>query len=441
MADPTDTRGTTDIAARLDQLPLTRLHGCLALMCTLAMTATISEMSLSGALSAIFSSGPNKASSGELSALLSSVYVGAVIGAPLFGWLADRVGRRNVLIAVLIWAAATSLAASFTGNILQLTVCRGLSGLALGVLPPLIISLIADVLPPRHRGVTTFWCIGVSTVGPFCTLMFLRGMATSAWHGGESWRLTFAVLAGLCLLTAAVAAMLPESPRFLAVRGRMADATRALARFERSRALPWQGTSARPPEAPERAHVEGPRPLVYALFALSPWATASFPILSGAVLTQRGFALNDALMVVGVSMAGPMVGNIVSSMSLDRIDRRHALAGCSVAMALTGAVFVSSGVTWQVLAAAALFGMATSIYLSTLNLYGAELFPTEGRGRRLASAWALNRVGAAIAPLLLVPLLHAHGAVAMFEVIAFTIAAALVVTYLSPHGRQRQAVA
>jgi putative MFS transporter len=135
-----------------------------------------------------------------------------------------------------------------------------------------------------------------------------------------------------------------------------------------------------------------------------------------------------------------MAGNFVSSVSLDRIDRRHGLAACSVVLALSGAMFVSSDVSWRVLTAATVFGMATSIYLSTLNLYAAELFPTEGRSRRLASAWALNRIGAAVAPLLLVPLLHDQGAEAMFAVVACTIVAALGLTYLSPRGRQRQAV-
>ena len=90
---------------------------------------------------------------------------------------------------------------------------------------------------------------------------------------------------------------------------------------------------------------------------------------------------------------------------------------------------------------AAVFGTVTSIYLSLMNLYAAELFPTEARSRLLASAWALNRVGAAVAPLLLVPLLRNHGPQQMFAVIAGTIVAAIVVTCLSPAGRQRQAVA
>ncbi|MFG6489269.1 MFS transporter [Roseateles sp. BYS78W] len=430
----------SDIALRLDRLPLTRLHLGLVLVCTCAMAAAISEMSLSGALSAIFSTGASKASSGQLSALLSSVYVGAVIGAPLFGWLADRVGRLNMLVATLSWVCLTSLAASFAHDILQLTICRGLAGLALGAMPPLVISLLADMLAPRHRGAATFWCIALSTVGPFCTLMFLRGMATSAWFGGESWRLTFVVLALLCLLAAGAAALLPESPRSLAARGRMADAARSLARFERSPVLPWQGDATAAPVV-AGARPTQPRHLIYTLFALSPWATASFTILWGAVLTQRGFALNDALMVVGISMVGPMLGNIVGSMSLDRIDRRHGLAGCSVVMLLSGAVFVSSDITWQVVVAATVFGTVTSIYLSLMNLYAAELFPTEARSRLLASAWALNRVGAAVAPLLLVPLLRNHGPQQMFAVIAGTIVAAIVVTCLSPAGRQRQAVA
>lgn len=430
---------TADIGPRLDRLPLTRLHVLTLGVCIFAMACALGEISLSGALSAIVSTGPDRASSGELSALLSSVYVGAVIGAPLFGLMADRRGRRITLIVVLLWTALMSCAAGFTHDVRQLAVCRGLAGLALGALPPLVIALLADVLPPNRRGGVTLWCVALATLGPACTLLFLRGISTAPSMGVEAWRLTFWMLAAVCVLTAAAATALPESPRFLSVRGQALRAGQALARYEASPPLRWFGAGAAAARPAPQPAAGGQRKvaLMFVLFALSPWATAGFAVLWGAVLTERGFALNDALLVVGLSTLGPLVGNIVGSTAVDRIDRRHGLAIASVGMLVTGAVFVTSDVALWVLCAAAVYGMAASIYLSILNLYAAEFFPTEGRGRRLASAWALNRIGAAIAPLLLVPLLRSHGAPQMFAAVGVVIVLSIVVTYLAPKGLQR----
>ena len=432
----------SDIGLRLDRLPLTRLHAFTLGVCVFAMACALGEISLSGALSAIVSTGPNKASSGELSALLSSVYVGAIVGAPLFGFMADRKGRRMTLIVVLLWTALTSTAAGFTHDVQQLAVCRGLAGLALGALPPLVIALLADVLPPNRRGGTALWCVALATLGPACTLLFLRGMASFPMIGADAWRLTFWVLAAACAMTAAAATSLPESPRFLSVRGHALLAGRAMARYEQSLPLRWfdedsPATRQTPvPVATGQRNVS----LVFVLFALSPWATAGFAVLWGAVLTERGFALNDALLVVGLSTLGPLIGNIVGSAAVDRIDRRHGLAITSFVMLVTGAVFVTSDAGAWVLCAAAFYGMAASMYLSILNLYAAEFFPTEERGRRLAGAWALNRIGAAIAPLLLVPLLRGHGASQMFAVVGAVIVLSIAVTCLAPKGLQRHGV-
>lgn len=431
---------TPDIGLRLDRLPLTRLHVFMVGVCVVAMACALGEISLSGALSAIVSTGPNKASSGELSALLSSVYVGAIVGAPLFGFMADRKGRRMTLIVVLLWTALMSAAAGFAHDVRELAVCRGLAGLALGALPPLVIALLADVLPPNRRGGVALWCVGLATLGPACTLLFLRGMASSSMIGVEAWRLTFWVLAAACALTAAAATFLPESPRFLSVQGQAVLAEQAMARYQESPPLRWfdeASTAERPTPVPIVAAHRNIS-LIFVLFALSPWATAAFAVLWGAVLTERGFALNDALLVVGLSTLGPLIGNIVGATAVDRIDRRHGLAIASFVMLVTGVVFVTSDAGAWVLGAAAFYGMAASIYLSILNLYAAEFFPTEERGRRLAGAWALNRIGAAIAPVLLVPLLRSHGALQMFAVVGAVLLLSIVVTYLAPKGLQRR---
>src|SRR3954468_22490116 len=101
-----------DIAARMDRLPVTRLHGLAMLICALGMMLDTLEMSFGGVLATVLSAPPAPVSATELSLLLAAVFVGAVIGAPALGWWADRRGRRRALVALLTWIAATSLGAA-----------------------------------------------------------------------------------------------------------------------------------------------------------------------------------------------------------------------------------------------------------------------------------------------------------------------------------------
>jgi putative MFS transporter len=126
------TRTGSEIIACLDALPVSRLHVATVVGCALGLSFDLGEIAFGGALSAIFSAPPHSLSAGELSWLLSSVYIGAIVGAPLFGWLADRFGRKSMLTIALLLLAVTSMAAAASPDFVWLAVFRGLSGLALG---------------------------------------------------------------------------------------------------------------------------------------------------------------------------------------------------------------------------------------------------------------------------------------------------------------------
>src|SRR5689334_5359110 len=90
------------IAERLDRIAFTRLHALAVVLCALGFGFDLLEMTLGSALAAVFSSPLHAAAPAQLSMLLSSVFVGAAIGAPLSGWLGDRHGRRSTLIGLLL---------------------------------------------------------------------------------------------------------------------------------------------------------------------------------------------------------------------------------------------------------------------------------------------------------------------------------------------------
>ncbi len=436
-----------DIGSRLDKLPVTRLHVLAIGLCALGFLFDLLEIALGSALAAVFSMPPHAAQSQQLSLLLASVYIGAVIGAPLMGWWADRHGRRVALMVVFLWLAFTSLGAAASNDVLWLTTFRGLAGLSLGACPPLVIAFLTDLVPADRRGMLVFVTVAIATLGAPAAIFLVRWLTPLQPLGIEAWRWAFVVGGIGAAVVGVLFRFVPESPRWLSANGRHDEAQRACAAFERSPAvLPTSRTDAAITRADNSDDVMRPgqhkrRWLVVAsLFLLSPWSTVAFPLLTGAVLAHKGFELQDTLLYVGLSLFGPLIGTLMASLGIDRIGRRAALALCAAAMVASGIGFSASNAPLWLIVSSVAFTIAAALYVSTLNVYGAELFPTRTRASSIASAWAFNRVGAAVAPLVLLPLLRHGGAMAMFAVIAATLIASIVLLAVSPRGRQRQPV-
>ena len=433
----------------MDGLPVTALHIAAILLCALGYMFDLLEIALGSVLSAVFSTEPHVVRPQQLSLLLSSVYFGAIAGAPVLGWVADRHGRRNVLIGIQLWVALMSLAAALTSDVSTLTVSRGLAGIALGAYPPIMMAYLTDMLPPRRRGMLIFVTVAIASLGPILGIFVIRWLTPLQPLGIEAWRWGFVLGGAGATLCGALFLLLPESPRWLQAKGRHALGQAACLRFERSRIwlrLP-PSRAAQPISNPTpvdvsatEASLRGRWIKVGALYLLSPWSTVAFPLLSGAILTQKGFKLSDALLYVGLSSFGPLVGAVLVSLVIDRIERRAALAMSAAAMIGAGVAFIASDTPLPLIVSSVLFNLFAYSYMSAVNLYCAELFPTKTRAAAVSGAWALNRCGAAIAPLLLLPLLSNGGAMTMFAVITGTLAASIVLLALLPPGQQRRAV-
>ncbi|MBI3346858.1 MAG: MFS transporter [Burkholderiales bacterium] len=439
-----------DLAERLDRLPVTRLHAMAMLLCGVGMTIDTLEMAFGGVLGTVFSAQSPPVPPGELGLLLSAVFVGAVVGAPLLGWWADRQGRRRALVALMLWIALASLGAGMAHGVEALTLCRFLAGLALGGYPPIVIAYLTDLLPPQRRGTLIFLSLTPSLLGPPAAIFMVRWLAPLQPLGLEGWRWGFLVGSACAILSALSFLALPESPRWLRARGREAQAEVVLQAFERSAtvlAVPPGAAAAGPAGQPaDRADATSSVPTrrrwlaVVGLFSLSPWATIAFPLLTGAVLAQRGFKLDAALLIFGLSSMGPLVGTLLASTVMDRVDRRVAMAACIAAMLACGAAFNFSTGTAALIVAMALFNLCVSLYVPLLTVYSAELFPTRQRASATSVAWAINRLGGALGPLLLVPTLRGAGPAVMFAVVAASLLATLVVLAASPRGLERQAI-
>jgi MFS transporter, putative metabolite:H+ symporter len=428
---------TVPVALRLDRIPVTRLHVGVVVVCALGFMFDTMEMALGSGLAAVFSTPPHVAARGELALLLSAVYAGAVPGAVLFGWIADRHGRRLTMIALLWLMALASAGAAHSTGLPALAGWRCLAGFALGAFPPLMTTYLTDLLPPARRGLWLLVAIALGMVGPGSGILLVRALTPVQMLGMDGWRWAFVGGAAGSAVVALLFVLLPESPRWLAARGRQAEAERAVGRFAASRAVASAGTPAPPAPGPARRHSW---PVVAGLYLLSPWSTVAFPVMSGVVLAQKGHRIGETLLYVGLSSFGPVAGTLIAGLGIDRLDRRLALSICAVALCASGLGFVTADGAVALVVSSFCFALFVSLMLSVLNLYGGESFSTAGRARGLAWAWGLNRIGAAAAPFVLLPLLHAHGPYAMFAVIAASLAASLVLLAMAGPAPARRAV-
>jgi putative MFS transporter len=447
------------IAARLDRLPATPLHWAILAVCALGLLFDVVEAGLSNALSAVFSAPPHQVASSQLSLLLASVFIGGAIGAPLLGWIADRYGRRMALGLSLLVLTVTSLLASTSTDIFWLTFYRVMSGIALGSYPPLMAAYLSDVLPPGRRGMMIMIGAAIGFLGAPAVIFLIRWLTPLQPLGFEGWRWALAIGAVGCAAVGMLILTLPESPRWLAVMGRLEEAEAACRRFERSAGLATVETdpvleidAANQHDDAPAARDEGEsfwssagwrlrwRAILFgALDFLSPWATIGFPLLSGAVLIEKGFRVSDSLLYVGIAMFGPSIGVLIGSLLIDRFERRIALTLCGGSMALFGLAFAISAAPFPLMATGIAFQLIGAIYIVALNVYAAESFPTRLRAVVSSSTWAVNRVAAALVPLALLPVLKSAGALAMFSVIAGALVVSIVlVLVFGPRGLTRE---
>jgi putative MFS transporter len=178
--------------------------------------------------------------------------------------------------------------------------------------------------------------------------------------------------------------------------------------------------------------------LLGCLFVLGPWAWIGFPLLSTAVMIQKGFHAGDSLLFAGLSMFGPTLGIAATAPFVDRIPRRLALVACAGVMIAAGVGFATGTDLVWLIAVGFVFNLTSAVYSSILSLYAAEILPTHLRASSTAGVWALGRLVSAFVPVLLLPLLGSRGPIAMFAVISLALLASLsLVTTAGPPGRER----
>jgi MFS family permease len=225
----------TNVPARLDRLPWSRFHWRVVFGLGIVWILDGLEVTIIGFLApTLTAAGSGIAISEGQIALAQSVYVaGACLGALFFGQLTDRFGRKKLFLITLSLYLLATVSTAFTKDALPFLICRFFTGAGIGGEYSAINSAIDEMIPARARGRVdliingSFWLGAV--VGGLISLILLR---ESLFALDLGWRLSFALGASLGLGILFLRRNLPESPRWLFIHGREAEAERLVEGIE-----------------------------------------------------------------------------------------------------------------------------------------------------------------------------------------------------------------
>ncbi|AKM32356.1 MFS transporter [Pandoraea faecigallinarum] len=226
----------TDLPARLDRLPWGRFHTLIVVALGVTWLLDGLEVTLAGAVAGALKSSPSLALTNAQIGLAGSAYIaGAVLGALGFGWLTDRLGRRKLFFVTLLLYVAATAATGLSWSFTSFVVFRFLTGAGIGGEYTAINSTIQEFTPARVRGWTdlvingTFWA-GAAFGAAGSLVLLDPGVLPPDW----GWRVCFFIGATLGLGILLMRMWVPESPRWLVLRGHTREAEAIVHGIEQS---------------------------------------------------------------------------------------------------------------------------------------------------------------------------------------------------------------
>jgi MFS family permease len=429
----------TTIPARLDRLPFGRFHVLIVVALGITWVLDGLEVTLAGAVAGVLKQSPSLNLSNAEVGLASSTYLaGAVLGALLFGWLTDRLGRKRLFFITLGLYLVATASTAFAWNFSSFALFRFLTGAGIGGEYTAIASCIQEFIPARYRGWTdliingTFW-IGAA-LGAAASLVLLDPALLPPDLG---WRTAFFIGAVLGLFILALRTWIPESPRWLMIHGSPDEAHAILDAIEdghraRGHHLPDEDL----PKFRCRARRSTPLGEVFqALFAthrrrtlvgLSLMAAQAF--FYNAIFFTYALVLTDFYGIradqVGWYLlpfaAGNVLGPLLLGRLFDTVGRRvmiattYAVSG--VLLTLAGALFAEGmlSASAQTIAWTVIFFFASAA-ASSAYLTVSETFPLEIRALAIAFFYAVGTgIGGVGAPWLFGALIDTGSRVSLF---------------------------
>lgn len=366
----------------------------------------------------------------QASLMVSAWLVGIMVGALLFGYLADRFGRRRLFIVTLLIYSTFTVVSALSPGYGAFLVFRFLTAVGVGAEYSAVNAAISELIPARYRGraaaaVMNFWPLG-SIVAGLLTLYFVNALPAAV-----GWRVAFALGAIIALFSIWARRALPESPRWLAGRGQR-DAAAAIAREIAGGTSDFSGRTGVNPSLSRGTSFLAELTLLVrhdfgrlALGCLLDFSEAAgyyglFTLLPLVVLPHLHVADEAVPWFFVIGNVGAAAGGAIAALMLDKVGRKATVTGFYLLAATSMLAMAQATVTGSAAVVMVVFTLAnfcaTGSWIAAYPTFS-ELFPTHRRATGIGFSVAFGRIGAVIAPPLLVALAQHFSILAAFGVL------------------------
>jgi len=397
---------------------------------------------------------------------------GYVVGTLVLSPLSDRIGRRNMLMVTMLLTGIGSLYTALAPDYTNFVLARVVTGMGVGADLAVINTFVGEVAPRRNRAKWISVIFINSSLGALLGVWLGLVLTTPSapWPNGlpfaqagpgftDGWRWMYAVGALLALVAILLRVRLPESPRWLVGKGRLAEADAVVSDMEKmaSRHGPLAAPSEDVPVDSPSSDAHTPYAtllgnrvyLLRVLLLLSVWFLAYITVFSFAagftsLLTALKYPPPAAGVIVAVGAFGFLACALFAAAFAERLERKLWLPIGALITIIGGVIVAEAGTSRPIAfigAAVVFFGF--NVWVPMTYALSTESFPTRARATGFALVDGVGHFGGGIGVLLIVPLIPHLTVLGAFMLIGgFLVLAAVLAQFaLNTRGRHYEELA
>ncbi|MEM0158769.1 MAG: MFS transporter [Thermoplasmataceae archaeon] len=365
----------------------------------------------------------------QLFLALSVGLIGYGIGSYFIGSLADIFGRYRTMILTMALTALGSFGDAISMNVPELTIFRFITGLGLGADLNLVSTYISEFAPPAIRGKITVYTFLVGILGQAVTPFVGLSLVPVFYDG---WRWLFGIGAIIAFIALILRFQLPESPRWLATRGKkIAEAKKVLEMME---SIAQKKVGKLPEPDLKSVNIEEEKfPTIYLfrrpyssrlgllVFVWFFWYIGNYGFLgdSAALLSSAGFSIGSSILYIAVGAVGYPVGALIMILTADKFERKYVIFVDTLVWFI-GMLLFATKVHLALFAGSFLASLALGMYLQVAYTFTAENYPTRARSSGFALTDGIGHIGGAFGAIFLPILVATYSFFVGFSFIAVT---------------------
>ena len=442
------------ISARLDRLPATRHVWKLIGLLSLGGFFEFYDLFFTGYVAPglfrdkiLSPTTPGLFGTTGIAGFIASLFMGLFIGTLVFGFVADRFGRRAIFTTSLLAYTVCNVIMAFQHEAFGLNLWRFLAGVGIGVELVTIDTYISEIAPKHLRGRAFAFnqVIQFAAVPIVAVLAYLLVPLDPFGFSGWRWIVLIGSVAAVFVWWIRLA--VPESPRWLAAHGRLAEAERITAELEkRVQAEYGQPLPPPPPPPPPVMHgrfadifqgVYRSRTVMLVIFNI--FQTVGFYGFANWVptlLIDQGIDVTRSLLYTFIIAIAAPFGPLLGYGIADRFERKWQIVGAACSIGICGLLFANSRATLLLILFGVLLTLSSNIMSFAFHAYQTELYPTTIRALAVGFVYSWSRLSAVFSAFVIAFFLRVFGSMGVFTFIAGAmIIVMLVIGALGPRTR------